>query len=70
MENVERAMSGNTLPWVIYAKYLLCFLYHHHEPNWIFFFLMEEGLKISFERTFNADKLATSLLTAEDASPP
>lgn len=71
MGNMERNITGNTLPWVIYAKQLLWFLFII-TMNLIGFFLKieEEGLKINFKRTLKADILAPILFTAERASPP
>ena len=69
MGNTERNITGNMLPWVIYAKQLLWFLFIITR-NLIGLKKNEEGLKINFKRTLEADILAPVLFTAERASPP
>lgn len=69
MGNTEWNITGNMLPWVIYAKQLLWFLFIITR-NLIGLKKIEEGLKINFKRTLEADIFAPVLFTAERASPP
>lgn len=69
MGNTEWNITGNMLPWVIYAKQLLWFLFIM-TMNLTGLKKMEEGVKINFKRTLEVDILAPVLFTAERASPP
>lgn len=69
MGNTEQNITGNMLPWVIYAKQLLWFLFII-TMNLTGLKKIEEGLKINFKRTLEVDILAPVLFTAERASPP
>lgn len=69
MGNTEQNITGNMLPWVIYAKQLLWFLFII-TMNLTGLKKIEEGLKINFKRTLEVDILAPILFTAERASPP
>ena len=69
MGNTEQNITGNMLPWVIYAKQLLWFLFII-TMNLTGLKKIGEGLKINFKRTLEVDILAPVLFTAERASPP
>ena len=69
MGNTEQNITGNMLPWVIYAKQLLWFLFII-TMNLTGLKKIEEGLKINFKRTLEVDILAPILFTADRASPP
>lgn len=69
MGNMEQNITGNMLPWVIYAKQLLWFLFIITGNLIGLKKIEEEGLKINFKRTLEADILAPVLFTAERASP-
>ena len=69
MGNMEQNITGNMLPWVIYAKQLLWFLFIITGNLIGLKKIEEEGLKINFKGTLEADILAPVLFTAERASP-